>query len=86
MMSDNELVAWREALNRIPSKWIAEFTSLVEDGQASDEFLAFFEANVDCQRAFEQVLRSDAVSRKLAHLFDEEDQKATRESSQEVLG
>lgn len=36
-----------------------EFTRLVEEGEASDAFLALLDSDPDCRRACEMVLRAD---------------------------
>ncbi|MBX9679121.1 MAG: hypothetical protein K2X38_10195 [Gemmataceae bacterium] len=58
-MSAIELASWHEAIRQIPAEWIAEFVRLVEEGQASQAFLEFFEKSPECKHAFETVMRSD---------------------------
>ena len=60
-MSENEMTVWGEALRLVPVVWIGEFTRLLEEGEASDDFIRFFEHDANCQRAFEMILRADQV-------------------------
>lgn len=58
-MSQTQKAVWCESLKLVPAKWRGEFCRFVEEGEASDEFLAFLQQDVDCRRACEIVFRSD---------------------------
>src|SRR5689334_7329140 len=53
------VVAWCEALNMVPEEWRTEFCRFVEDGDASEHFIAFLQQDAACRRACEIVLRAD---------------------------
>lgn len=55
-----------EALKYVPVEWRADFVRFTEDGEASDQFLAFLEQSADVRRACELVLDAD---RKTTRLF-----------------
>ena len=71
-MSEHELMIWSEALKLVPNEWISEFTRLVEDGECSVEFGAFFNRNAECRRAFEMILRADREVPALIESLDED--------------
>jgi hypothetical protein len=58
-MSEYAVGSICEALQFVPVRWLADFVQFVEEGEASDEFLAFLECNAECVRACEIVLRAD---------------------------
>jgi hypothetical protein len=54
---------WRQVSKKMASAQATE---------ASDEFMSFFEANADCQRAFQIILRADPLVTALARVSSED--------------
>lgn len=54
-----------EALKYVPVQWRADFVRFTEDGEASDQFLAFLEQSADVRRACEMVLDADFKTTRL---------------------
>jgi hypothetical protein len=61
----SEKASWQEALKLVPPCWRIEFARFLEEGEASDKFLAFLGQDADCRQACELVLRADEQMRLL---------------------
>jgi hypothetical protein len=64
-VTESEALVWRTALEMVPTKWIKEFTRLVEDGIANKAFMTFFDSSRECQAAFEMICRADRETARL---------------------
>ena len=64
-MSNRETMTCRRMLKHVPLRWWTEFKRFVETGEASTEFLHFYETHEACQRAFELILREDPMMKTL---------------------
>lgn len=70
-MSERETITCRSMLNLVPLRWWTEFKRFVEEGEASAEFLVFFETSDGCQRAIEMILRDDPIMNALVAAIKE---------------
>jgi hypothetical protein len=80
-MSEKEMTTWGKALKLVPVKWLAEFTRLVEEGDASDEFMKYFEASDDCRRAFDLILRGDLLVSEMVKASADDPDRVNQASS-----
>jgi hypothetical protein len=64
-MSERERITCRSMLKHVPLRWWPDFKRFVQEGEASAEFLEFYEGDQACQRAFEMVLRRDPIMKAL---------------------
>ena len=72
-MFQGKKASWCEVMKLVPACWRADFCRFIEEGEASDRFLAFLEEDERCRRACEMVLRADeAMVRLLAEAVPEE--------------
>lgn len=59
-MSQNEQTqTWCDALRLVPARWRAAFCQFIDEGEASEDFLAYLAADENCRQACEIVLRAD---------------------------
>ena len=49
-----------ELLKMIDGNWHGEFVRFVQEGEASDDFLAYLDANRDCQKAVDMAFEAQA--------------------------
>jgi hypothetical protein len=71
-MSENQISSWCETLRLVPVRWRADFVRFVEEGEASEEFIALLEHNTDCRTACEQAFRADCMIVQLLNALGEE--------------
>jgi hypothetical protein len=58
-MSPIPVASWCAAMKLVPEPWRMDFCRFIEEGEASDEFIAFLEQDQQCRNACEMVLRAD---------------------------
>jgi hypothetical protein len=59
----------------VPAKWHMEFFLLTEEGDASQEFLDFYETSEDCKKAFDLVMRNDFWGKLIIDVIREDIQR-----------
>lgn len=70
-MSEREPITCLSMLDLVPLRWWTEFKRFVQEGEASNEFLEFYETSEACQKAFDLVLRQDPVMKALLAVLGE---------------
>jgi hypothetical protein len=70
---------WCDVLKVIPAKWRGQFCRFVEEGEASDEFMAFLADSSECRHACERILRVDrATSQMIAAAMESEEESGSQ--------
>jgi hypothetical protein len=78
-MSKNEVGSLCEAMRAVPTQWQAEFVRFVEEGEGSDEFIAFLEHDAPARSACEMALQNDTTILCILDASAETDDRQDRE-------